>query len=604
MKNRQVREDEIDGFQVLGLTPESQEPMFLRQISFYSYAIAMRNKAATTQMRLDNCAGKAGSAISIRPHFWLSIFFASVMLTTSALAQQKDERVALVIGNAKYPDARTPLPTPIKDATKLADELRRINFSVEFKTNLSKEDMQRAIDAFTGKIKNGTTALFYFSGIGLQVGRRSYLIPVNAQIWTDADVRRDGISVDTLLAEAHRKGAKVKIVIIDAARRNPFERRFRASAAGLAPVEAPSGTLVLYSAAPGKLVQENGNRATSLFAAELLKELGTPDLSAEGMFNRTRVEVSRASRGEQVPWVASSLLEEFYFRGKPPGVAMRPSTQSPSPFPPAPEMSSPTSQPPKEPAHAALSPPREPSRGAFKPGDTFRDCAECPEMVVVPAGSFQMGNSNNDREKPVHQVSIAQPFAIGLREVTFDEWDRCVSEQGCKFRPGDRGWGRQNRPVINVSWADAKEFVTWLSQKTGQVYRLPSEAEWEYAARGGTSTPFWWGRAVGARHANCRQCSTGETEQTLPAGTYKPNPFGLFDTAGNAAEWVEDCWNDDYHGAPADGSAWTKGQCRLRVLRGGSFDSESDYVRSNARFRYDVDVRYSGNGFRVVRQLQ
>jgi formylglycine-generating enzyme required for sulfatase activity len=567
----------------------------------------MRNKAAKTQMRLDNCAGKTGAGISARSLFWLSVFFASVMLTTASLAQQRDERVALVIGNAKYPDAGTPLATPIKDATKLADELRRLNFDVEFKTNLGKKEMQRAIDAFTGKIKDGTTAFFYYSGIGLQVSRRTYLIPTNAQIWTEADVRRDGVSVDALLADVHRRGARVKIVIIDAARRNPFERRFRATAAGLAPVEAPTGTLVLYSTAPGKLIQNDSSGATSLFAGELLKELGLPDLSAEEIFNRTRVGVSRTSRGEQVPWVASSLLEDFKFRGRPSGVAMTQPARTPSPFPPSPRSSSPTSRsasPQKEPARAALSPPREPIRGAFKPGDTFRDCAECPEMVVVPAGSFQMGSSNNDREKPVHQVTIAHPFAIGVREVTFEEWDRCVAENGCKFRPGDRGWGRGSRPVINVSWVDAKEFVTWLSQKTGQAYRLPSEAEWEYAARGGTATSFWWGRAAGARHANCRECSTGESEQTFPAGRYKANPFGLYDTAGNAAEWVEDCWNDDYHRAPTNGSAWVTGQCRLRVLRGGSFDSEVDYVRSNSRFRYDIDVRYSGNGFRVVRQLQ
>ncbi len=555
-------------------------------------------------MRMDNRAGKAGAGISTRPLFWLSIFFASVMLTTPSLAQQNNERVALVIGNAKYPDASTPLATPIKDATKIADELRRLNFSVEFKTNLVKKDMQSAIKAFTDRIKNGTTAFFYYSGIGLQVNRRTYLIPVNAQIWTEADVRRDGFSVNGLLVEVNRKGARVKIVIIDAARRNPFERRFRASAAGLAPVEAPTGTLVLYSAAPGKLLQDENSGATSRFAGELLQELGSPDLSAEEMFNRTRVAVSRMSRGEQVPWVASSLLEEFKFRGSSSGVTMtRPATTPSSPFPPAPK-TSPSSSPKKEPARAALSPPREPTRGAFKPGDTFRDCAECPEMVVVPAGSFEMGSSNNDREKPVHQVSIAKPFAIGVHEVTFEEWDRCVSEHGCKFRPGDRGWGRGRRPVINVSWVDAKQFVTWLSQKTGQVYRLPSEAEWEYAARGGTSTAYWWGRAAGARHANCRACSTGESEQTFPAGKYKANPFGVYDTAGNAAEWVEDCWNDDYRRAPTNGAAWVTGQCRLRVLRGGSFDSEVDYVRSNSRFRYDVDVRYSGNGFRVVRQLQ
>jgi formylglycine-generating enzyme required for sulfatase activity len=224
-------------------------------------------------------------------------------------------------------------------------------------------------------------------------------------------------------------------------------------------------------------------------------------------------------------------------------------------------------------------------------------------MVVVPAGAFSMG-SNSDYERPIRRVSIPIAFAIGRREVTFAEWDKCVQEGGCKHRPDDRGWGRGNRPVINISWLDAKEFANWISKKTGHAYRLPTEAEWEYAARGGTTTPFWWGRDVGSRHANCQECSTGEAPKTLPVGSFKANPFGLFDTSGNAAEWVEDCWNDSYRGAPSDGSAWLKGQCRLRVLRGGAFDSQSRYVGSMSRFRYDADVRYSANGFRLVREIK
>jgi formylglycine-generating enzyme required for sulfatase activity len=224
-------------------------------------------------------------------------------------------------------------------------------------------------------------------------------------------------------------------------------------------------------------------------------------------------------------------------------------------------------------------------------------------MVVVPAGAFDMGSST-EYENPAHRVTIAKPFAIGRYEVTFDEWDRCVEDKGCKAQPDDREWGRGDRPVINVSWLDAKAFVAWLSQKTGQTYRLPSEAEWEYAARAGTNSPFWWGRDVGSRQANCRECSTGSGQQTSPVGSYKPNAFSLYDTAGNAAEWVEDCWNDNYRGAPTNGSAWTTGQCRLRVLRGGAYDSQSKSVRSTARFRYDTDVRYSANGFRVARELQ
>jgi hypothetical protein len=178
--------------------------------------------------------GASGSHMrNVRRLFCLGLFALSAMAVTPAPAQQSDTRVALVIGNADYPDAGTPLPHAVADATAVAEEFRRLNFSVDLKTNLSKQETQKAIDAFTGKIQKDTTALFYFSGFGLQAGRQSYLLPVNAQIWTEADVRRDGVSIDALLAEMHRKGAKVKIVIIDAARRNPFERRFRNVAAGL-----------------------------------------------------------------------------------------------------------------------------------------------------------------------------------------------------------------------------------------------------------------------------------------------------------------------------------------------------------------------------------
>jgi formylglycine-generating enzyme required for sulfatase activity len=508
---------------------------------------------------------------------WLGVTVACALAAFSAASQQRPARLALLIGNASYPDASTPLSTTIRDARALADEFRRSEFEVELKENLGKEDMQRAIDAFTAKIGTGSVALFYFSGYGIQVARQTYLMPINAQVWTEAEVRRDGISVDALLADMQRRGAKVKIIIVDAARRNPFERRFRAAAAGLAALDAPQGTLAIYSAAPGKVINDTTG-TNSIFVSELIKELRVPNLTAEEVFNHTRVGVSRASNNEQVPWVASSLVEEFYFGTRPASSTTTPTTTPPPPPPPS------------------------QSRPEAKIGETFRDCQECGEMVVVPAGSFDMG-SNTEYENPVHRVTIAKQFAIGRYEVTFDEWDRCVEEKGCKYRPEDREWGRGKRPVINVSWLDTKEFVSWLSQKTGKTYRLPSEAEWEYAARAGTNTPYWWGRDVGSRQANCRECASGSGQQTQPVGSYAANPFGLYDTAGNVAEWVEDCWNDSYRAAPKDGSAWTSGQCRLRGLRGGSFDSPAKYVRSTARFRYDSDVRYSANGFRVLREM-
>jgi formylglycine-generating enzyme required for sulfatase activity len=238
------------------------------------------------------------------------------------------------------------------------------------------------------------------------------------------------------------------------------------------------------------------------------------------------------------------------------------------------------------------------------PGEILRDCGDCPELVVVPPGDFVMGSSDTPYEKPERTITIQRPFAIGRREITFAEWDRCADAGTCKYRPDDRGWGRGDRPVINVSWDDAKTFIAWLSQKAGQKYRLPTEAEWEYAARAGTKTPFWWGRDAGSGRAQCDGCGNPTNRQTAAVGSFRPNGFGLYDTAGNAAEWVEDCWNDNYRNAPKDASAWTGGDCRLRVLRGGNFNSKASEIRSAARFRYDVDVRYYANGFRVMRELQ
>ena len=241
---------------------------------------------------------------------------------------------------------------------------------------------------------------------------------------------------------------------------------------------------------------------------------------------------------------------------------------------------------------------------AHKPGEIFRDCPDCDEMVVVPSGEFDMGSTDTAAETPRHRVVITNPFAIGRREVTFDEWDLCASAGACKYSPGDHGWGRGQNPVIDISWDDITDFVGWLSKKTGHAYRLPTEAEWEYAARAGSVSDYWWGREIGVGRAKCADCGGDPTRRTAPAGSFRPNAFGLYDTVGNVAEWVEDCWNPSYRGAPADGSAWTQGDCSLRVLRGGSFDSKFNAVRSAARFRYDRDVRYYANGFRVARDVK
>jgi hypothetical protein len=295
----------------------------------------------------------------------LTLIFSAVSIAPTFAA---GDRFALVIGNAKYPDAEAPLKEPINDARDVADELKRDGFNVDIGENLTGDAMRRAFDKLYGKIKPGSVALIFFSGFGVQSSRQSYMIPVDAQIWTEPDVRRDGFSLETVLGEINSRGAGVKIALVDASRRNPFERRFRSFSAGLAPVIAPNGTLVMYSAALSSVISDNGTDH-SLFVRELLKEIRTPDLMAEETLNRTRVGVTRASRSEQVPWISSSLAEDFSFI--PGGSGPRPAPPPPPPAP-APQVAAPEPPPlppPPKQVETVIPPPAPPAVPA-RPSET------------------------------------------------------------------------------------------------------------------------------------------------------------------------------------------------------------------------------------------
>ena len=282
-------------------------------------------------------------------------------------------------------------------------------------------------------------------------------------------------------------------------------------------------------------------------------------------------------------------------------------------------------------------------RSALVAGETFRDALRSggsgPEMVVVQAGSFRMGCVSpasseverprtllptwlrrraappplrppptsvdcEDDEKPAHEVTIPRALAVGTYEVTFDEWDTCVSAGGCDHRPDDEGWGRGRQPVMDVSWEDAREYVAWLSSETGTPYRLLSESEWEYAARAGVSAAYNWGNQVGSGRANCDGCgSQWDSKTTAPVGSFAANAWGLHDMHGNVEEWVEDCWNLDYSDAPSSGGAWLSGYCPRRVLRGGSWNSYPSEIRSARRFSMPTDSRRNTRGFRVARTI-
>jgi len=321
----------------------------------------------------------------------LSLSIAPVVPSAAKAA----DRFALVIGNAKYPDADAPLKEPINDARNIADELKRDGFTVDVGENLTGEGMRKAFERLYGHIKPGCVALIFFSGFGVQSNRQSYMIPVDAQIWTEPDVRRDGFSLEAVLGEVNNRGAGVKIALIDASRRNPFERRFRSFSAGLAPVIAPNGTLVMYSAALSSVISDNGGDH-SLFVQELLKEIRVPDLMAEETLNRTRVGVTRASRSEQVPWISSSLAEDFSFipGARPPGPTAalpQPQVTEPPPPPPPPRIDPPP--PPALPKAENPTPPPASKPAQNPPGQS-------------PPGQSPPGNAATPPPPPPQQASI------------------------------------------------------------------------------------------------------------------------------------------------------------------------------------------------------
>ena len=283
---------------------------------------------------------------------------------------------------------------------------------------------------------------------------------------------------------------------------------------------------------------------------------------------------------------------------------------------------------PPDPSERAAASPLAPDRAAQIPGDRFaaasplapssgdplrQEAAEAaplaslsrrpparfqePEMILLPDGTFEMGSDEDSSEKPIHTVNVRQ-FWVAKYPVTVREWRHCVAANACSYAP----MGGDDSLVSNISWSDAEEFLSWLSDRTGKKYRLPTEAEWEYAARAGSRTRYWWGDQIGIARADCRGCGgPHDPRQPMTVSAFSANPFGLHDMAGGVSEWVSDCWHKDYRGAPKDGSSWDAPGCDHRVLRGGSWRDSPLVVRVSDREHFDADVRYPTHGFRVAR---
>jgi formylglycine-generating enzyme required for sulfatase activity len=530
---------------------------------------------------------------------------------------ETSRRVALVIGNGSYP--QSPVSSAPGDARAFADVLRDGGFDVVYAENAKRTEIEAAIGAFTNKLGWGVTAVVYYGGHAIQYQDRNFLLAIDSKIATEADVRTEGIDIDLILDPLIVSRPAGCVVILDAARKNPWQQVISSHVHGLSSQPPIVGVTVIYPVAPGEVVGDAA-RDANLFAVELVKSAKVQGLSFREVFRRVRAAVSQTTRDRQVPWESSPSPEQLVISsGRKPVRAADPlesgfwqtikGSDSAADFkayldsyPDGPFAATARSRLQQIEAKNVAKP-TVAAQAPAAPQSAIRDCPQCPELVLIQAGAFEMGSSEMfDFEAPVHQVSIRKAFYIGRREVTYEEWDACFAEGGCKQNPDDRGLGRARRPVADLDWDDAKSYVAWLSQKTGKTYRLPSESEWEYVARAGTTTTYPWGRTVEKDKANCIGCTSDPVKKAIDTGSFPPNAFGIYDMTGNAAEWVEDCWSENYRGAPADGSAWTKPQCRERVLRGGSFNNDPKYLRSAARFKYDHDVRFYTNGFRVVRE--
>ena len=445
---------------------------------------------------------------------------------------------------------------------------------------------------------------------------------------------------------------------------------------GLAHVESGVGTLISFSTQPGNVALDGTGR-NSPFAGALVKQLSSTNDDLSAILIAVRNDVMKETQRKQVPWEHSALTGRFYFSGAPVQAHaseaerawrwVKDSTNQSvfenfikefgdtpfgdaakarlaelkrqqvaiAPPPPAARPTAPAKEPllpglidktldvvlPREkPASASMRCDGVETlvgneRRCLRPKDSFKDCPECPEMVVVPAGEFMMGSPDSEvhrrmDEGPQRKVTVAAPFAVGKFEVTFAEWDACGAAGGCKHNPSDQGLGRGKRSVFNVSWDDvSKEYLPWL-RKTGKSYQLLSEAEWEYAARAGTTTPFSTGRTITTDQANFSGNDTygsgpkGQNRRTsIEAGSFEPNAFGLHDMHGNVLEWVEDCYKDSYAGAPTDGSAGPSVLGCSRVARGGSWANLPRDLRSASRRKELPTVRFTILGFRVARTL-
>ena len=562
-----------------------------------------------------------------------SLIAIASLIAAATSSAQEPQRIALVIGNQGYHPSVGALKNPHNDIALVASALTKQGFSVLPPVrDVRRTAILVAVRGFVAKLSSagpGAVGFVYYSGHGAAEKDTgiNYLIPVDASEPGSAAFWEDSVKLDEVLKLLEGARNAAKFIVFDACR-NELQLPERTSDKGLIPVREHQGMFIAYATAPGRVASDRGT-TSGPYAAALAAELAKPGLDHLNLFQNVKETVLASTNGVQQPWSSDGMTRRVPLTSAvkaTPASATTPATQPSSPTPPMSEAAL-AWDPIKDTRSAAVldayakqfagtvyavlarerlvelqradqqrvasvqqpvtapEQRREPAGEVPQVGQSFRDCNDgCPEMVVVPAGEFMMGEGKDQR-----RTTIPQPFAVGKFEVTFAEWEACVSGGGCVSNksPSDRGWGKGRRPVIHVSWNDAKEYATWLSRKTGKSYRLLSEAEWEYAARAGTALRYSWGNDAGQGNANCAGCgSQWDNKQTAPVGSFKPNAFGLNDMHGNVWEWCEDAY---------DASS--------RVLRGGSWYYNPLNLRSAVRLRLQPSVRGNDVGFRLARTL-
>lgn len=541
------------------------------------------------------------------------------------------KRVALVIGNASYSDVGA-LANPIIDADAVSKAFESAGFDdVRHVSDLSADIMRRELKDFSARAAEFEIAVIYYAGHGVEVNDQNYLVPIDAKLLRSTDIDFEAIPLSTIRS-AVAGASKLRIIVLDACRNNPFRLASnngkRAATRGLGNIEPSAGEVIAYSAKEGTLAQDGPTNTNSPFAAALIKNLNQPGLEIRLLFGKVRDDVLAATANEQEPYTYASLGgDEIYLNTLyVPNIATSSAAsewKSVSVSQDVAVLQAFESKHQDNAVYRSLAQERLAflqSTQTPKP-KSFRDCKDCPEMVTIPAGQFVMGSPDDepDHEKdegPQHDVTIGRSFAMGKFEVTRAQYEEFVSATGhdvgtrCSLWDGSRYIATANRNVLNpgfqqtaddpatcLSWHDANAYIAWLSKRTGLNYRLLTEAEWEYAARAGSTAPFATGQILDAENVNFN------SKGSQPVGQFAANAYGLYDMQGNVWEWTQDCYAADYSNANADGSAYVTPDCE-RTYRGGAWANTSKDMRFATRGTNDPDKRVNIFGLRVARDLR